>query len=73
MFEVFQDVTPLPARTFVNRCRLGTTATLHGSQVHKVLSGLGIYFGRTSRCAHVADLRGVGVLCLTSGADTVVS
>lgn len=48
VFEVFQDVTPLPARTFVNRCRPGTTATLQGSQVHKVLSGLGIYFGRTS-------------------------
>jgi hypothetical protein len=33
VFEVFQDVTPIPARTFVNRCRSGTTATLQGSQV----------------------------------------
>lgn len=36
VFEVFQDVVPLPARTFVNRCRQGTTATLHGSQVPSV-------------------------------------
>ena len=45
VFEVFQDFTPLPARTFVNRCRPGSTSTLLGTQVHKVLPGLGIYMG----------------------------
>ena len=37
VFEVFQDVTPMPVRTFVNRCRAGTSATLQGSQVGSIV------------------------------------
>mmetsp|Transcript_3575 Transcript_3575/g.10397 ORF Transcript_3575/g.10397 Transcript_3575/m.10397 type:complete len:305 (+) Transcript_3575:238-1152(+) len=49
VFEVFADVTPLPARAFVNRCRAGSSATVNGTTVHRVMPLLGIYFGNSSR------------------------
>jgi len=49
VFEVFQDFTPLPARAFINRCQQGSTSTVQGTVVHKVLPGMGIYLGRNPR------------------------
>lgn len=47
--EVFGDVTPLPARVFVNRCRSGSHSTVAGTAVHKVMPLLGIFLGHSGR------------------------
>lgn len=49
MVEVFGDVTPLPARVFVNRCRSGSHSTVAHTAVHKVMPLLGIFLGRSNR------------------------
>ncbi len=47
VIEVFADVTPLPARAFVNRCR--SAVGVKGTAVHRIIPLLGIYFGNNSQ------------------------
>ena len=49
--EVFIDMVPLAARTFVNRCRPGSTGSFQGTAVHKSLRGLAVYTGVSNKCA----------------------
>lgn len=49
VFEVFQDMVPLPARAFVNRCRQGSTSTLQHTVVHRALPNLGLFLGNNSK------------------------
>ena len=51
MVEVFIDMVPLAARTFVNRCRPGSTGSFQGTAVHKALRGLAVYIGLSNKCA----------------------
>ncbi len=49
--EVFIDMVPLAARTFVNRCRPGSTGSFQGTSVHRALRGLAVYTGLSNKCA----------------------
>ena len=48
--EVFIDMVPLAARTFVNRCRPGSTGSFEGTAVHRALRGLAVYAGLSRKC-----------------------
>ena len=44
-------MVPLAARTFVNRCRPGSTGSFEGTAVHKALRGLAVYAGLSRKYA----------------------
>ena len=43
-------MVPLAARTFVNRCRPGSTGSFEGTAVHRALRGLAVYAGLSHKC-----------------------
>lgn len=46
-------MVPLAARTFVNRCRPGSTGSFQGTAVHKALRGLAVYTGLSNKCGGI--------------------